>query len=267
MKIKPDYFEWFLSMPVPRQVEKSLLDNILDFYIPKFNRVVFYILPFLIFTVSSFALGTIISSGNYKDELRLLKGPTAFTQGKIFSVTETKGSKGKIQYLYEYTYQTPGREEVTGISFSSKPLGTREQDIEIEYLVDNPKISCMKGAHLNPAPMMIVVIIPFVTLIGAGIPFFILKWRKKWILIVLQDGIKTTATILNIKRGQKGTRNIDLLFYLEGREINSRVNVPGRKQDVELLESFKNQNMQVAILVDPKKTKRLIIIDTLFLTY
>ena len=262
-KIKPDYFQWYLSLPPPRQADVTLQKQILDYFLPTFSRITLYIVPVLMIVASVFIMGTIVSTGNYGNELQLMKGPTAITQGTIFRVDESSGSKGKRQYFFRYTYQPPSRDPITGYSIADRKLGQTGQTVEIEYLTDNPDINCMKDARLSPAPMAVLILLPVITLITSTIPIVFLFWRKKWIFLLLRDGITTTASILAIKRGQKGSRNVDLQFNRDGIDITSKVNVPGQKRIVEMLELFNKQNRQVKIPVDPQKPKRLVIIDTL----
>ncbi|MBP8981108.1 MAG: hypothetical protein KBG09_07700 [Syntrophobacterales bacterium] len=265
--MKADYLDWFLSISPPRRVEPEIQRFILNYFFPKSARlIIFYFIPVSILLMCIVISAIMLFLGNYSDELRLWKGPTENVEGAILSVEELKRSKGRIFYLYKYTYRPPGNTELVGASFSDRRSYKPGERVIITYLYGDHKISCLQGARMNPVPVTILAVPLSLSLVVGAMPFFMMNWRKKWIFRLLRDGVKTTATILAIKWAPKGTRNVTLSFNLEGRETTLKINIPGRKKTIEVLEALHLQRLQATILVDPKTPKRLIIIETLEMT-
>ena len=74
IKSDPDYFNRFLSMKPPRQVDDTLANKLLDYFYPKFIRKILSFLAIFMLAISSIFLGIVISASNHRDELRLLMG-------------------------------------------------------------------------------------------------------------------------------------------------------------------------------------------------
>lgn len=268
MEWTTENLKWFFSQSPPRQVDETLLADTLNIIFPKFLRVLFTILPVIMLLVMSFTLSVFIRIGDFRGEWRLISEPAAASLGKIMEVERRKGSKGSIVHVYRFQFKPVDRAEandppVEGVCFCDDPIASPGQAVRIEYIPDEPKISRLPGCRLNPFPLASLIALPVIAGITALFPLGILRYKKRWMQRMLTLGTVTPAIIEKLKPGPKGSLVVELGFDINGRRLNSKTNVSGRKDEKEWMTSLHESGRPVTLLVDPNKTRSVFILDLL----
>jgi hypothetical protein len=260
--------KWFFEQSPPRQVDGTLLNDTLNIFFPKIVRVLFPLLPVLILVITGILLTFLMRTADLKGQWRLLTGPTAHTSGKVLDMEKRTGSKGSTTYIYTFEFKPLGRQAandppVKGACFSGDQVASSGQTVHIEYLTESPKISTIQGCRLSPIPLVTIAAIPLLTAIIAIVPVGMMRYRKKALQRLMALGVTTSATIERIKPGPKGALTIELRYELDGKELKSKTNASGRKQEKEWLTSLQESGRPVLILVDPGKPRSIFMLDLL----
>lgn len=268
MEWTTENMKWFFGQTPPRQLDDALLNDALNLVFPKFVRVLFYVMPVLLLAMMGMFLAVISRTSDLKGEWRLWTKPIAQASGKVVKLERLKGSKGSITYVTHFEFKPLGTEAVDalpvkGLCFSSNQLASEGQLVEIEYLPDDPKISRIQGSRLNPIALEMVIFVPLLAVLAALLPLGMLRHKKKWLRRILAFGILLPAAIERVKAGPKGSLVAELRYNVDGAEIKSKTNLRGRKQEKEWLNACMESGQSVMLLVDPRQTKSVFLLDLL----
>jgi hypothetical protein len=260
--------EWFFKQPTPRQVDETLLHDAVDVFFPKIARVVLYILPVLMLSIMGFLITFLVRTTDITGDWRLLTEPTALSYGRVLHMEKRKGSKGSILYVYRFEFKPGGSAEakeppVKGVCFSGSQVASPEQQVSIEYLRNDPKVSRIQGCRLNPIPLTLVIAMPLIGAITGILPIGIFRYKRKWLHRLLAFGVLAPAVVEKVKPGPKGALVVYVRYNMGGAELKSKTNVSGRKEIKGWLISLAESGECGTILVDPDKPKSFFLLDLL----
>ena len=231
--------------------------------------MIFYILPVLMLIITSVVLTFLIRTADFKSEWRLMTEPAIQTRGKVLEVEQSKSSKGTITYIYTYEFKPVGREgpndaPVKGVSYAGDRVASPGETVLIDYLPDAHQVSRIKGCRVNFVSLEAIVVIPFLGLITAILPWGMISYKKRFLRRLITLGVTASAMIEKIKPGGKGTLAIGLRYMVGGTEVQSRTSTGGGKGVKEWLMSLHQSGQTVLILVDPEKPRKIFMLELLF---
>lgn len=261
--------KWFFAQSPPRQVDETLLNDMLNVIFPKIARVLFSLVPVLVLVTMGMAVTVLIKTVDLDSEWRLMTEPTTVTSGRVLDVEKKKGSKGTIIYVYGFEFKPVDREAVDktpvkGACFSGDQVASPGQTVQVEYVPDDPKVSRIRGCRLNAVSLAPLVVMPLVGIITIILPLGMVRFKRKWLQRLLALGVSTPAIIEKIKPGPKGSLVVWVRYDVAGAELKSKVSTSGRKREKELLMSRQEAGQPLTILVDPNKPKSVFILDLLW---
>jgi hypothetical protein len=268
MNWTPENIQWYFQQPPPRLPEGTLLDDALDVIFPRIVRVIFYILPVLMLIITSVMLTFLIRTADLKSEWRLMTEPAIQTRGKVLEMEQSKSSKGSVTYIYTYEFKPVGREgpndaPVKGVSYAGNRVASPGETVLVDYLPDAHPVSRIKGCRVNFVSVQGIVVIPFIGIITAILPWGVISYKKKFLRRLITLGVTASAMIEKIKPGGKGTLAIGLRYTVGGTEVQSRTSTGGGKGVKEWLMSLHQSGQTVLILADPEKPKRIFMLELL----
>lgn len=231
-------------------------------------RVLFYLLPVLMLSIVSVMLTFLIRNTDLKSEWRLMTEPAIQTTGIALDIEEAKGSRDSITYVYTYEFKPVGREgpndpPVKGISYAGERVAAPGQAVHIDYLQADHRISRIEGCRVNFAPWQTLVVIPFLGVIMAILPWGMVSYKKRSLQRLITLGVTASALIEKIKPGAKGSLVVEVRYRVDGTEITAKTNTGGGKQLKEWLMSLRQAGQTVLILVDPEKPKHIFMLELL----
>lgn len=260
--------QWYFQQPPPRPLDSTLLREALDILFPRMVRILFYILPMLMLSISGVLLAFLIQHSDLKSEWRLMTEPVMEASGKVIEVEQIKGSKGSITYLYQFQFRPVGREgpsdpPVKGISFASDRVAAPGETVRIDYLPNDHRVNRIKGCRVSFHPLELMAMIPFLGIITGIVPWGMISYKKRTLQRLITLGLTASAMIEKIKPGAKGTLVVEVRYTLGGTELQARTNTSGGKEMKEWLMSLQQGGRNVLILVDLEKPKRIFMVELL----
>jgi len=261
--------KWFFAQSPPRQVDETLLNDMLNVIFPNIGRVLFSLVPVLVLVTMGMAITILIKNVDLEGEWRLLTESTTVTSGRVLEVEKRKGSKGAIIYGYKFEFKPVGGEAVDkapvkGVCFSGDQVASPGQTVQVEYVPDDPKVSRIQGCRLNSVSLAPLIAMPLVGIITIILPLGMVGFKKKWLQRLLTLGVSTPAIIEKIKPGPKGSLVVWVQYNVAGADLKSKASISGRKSEKELLLSRQEAGQPLTILVDPNKPRNVFILDLLW---
>ena len=118
-------------------------------------------------------------------------------KGHVFEVSSTPVSFNKRPVIrYRYTYKVAGVGTLSGVSYKNRVLRFGTNAVPIEYLIEEPAISRIRGMRSGIiSPVFVLFLIPLFGITG----FFLFRGIRKvnYILIVLSSGEMTYGKFID----------------------------------------------------------------------
>jgi hypothetical protein len=156
LKRKSDFNTRFEGRPISLSMKLQIIfGNVLMII-----GIIFGGMGLIVFIV----FGSLVDFSSYKFD-----GNSPVTKGKILNVNPTNSFVNDIQvFEYQYEYYLTSGETFTGESFTTGDLFFKDQEVVVQYLESDPKMSKLEGGRLGAFDTWILfVIMPFMLIGGS----------------------------------------------------------------------------------------------------
>lgn len=210
-------------------------------------------------------IGTILCWGflpvRWLDERRIEKGPSVTVMGRILEVEDTNMEMNHNRvWKHKFRYQTADGKIRHGEAFLTGKKWKENARVKVRHLVDEPDTAKVVGARMEASPPWLAFVLLF-PLAGAAV-IFGWFWSRASKMRLLREGVVSSARIESIDTTSMSVNGTNVRkIRLSIPEAGEVVRKTWDDVEIELLSEKKEKGGSLAVLLDPRKPKRMIFPD------